>query len=120
MLTIHERFERRKERARYRLSCIRNDRPRLSVHRSSKHLYVQIIDDHLSKTVVSASTLDPEFKAQNSKGYTVDAAHKIGRLIADRALKKNIEKVTFDRGGFKYHGRIRALADAAREQGLIF
>lgn len=120
MLTVRDRFERRQKRVRYRLRCGLSCRLRLSVHRSSKHIYAQIIDDHLSRTLVAASTLDPDFKSQNVKGYTVDAARCVGRLIAERALKKDIASVAFDRGGFKYHGRVQALAEAARERGLVF
>ncbi|KAF2957590.1 50S ribosomal protein L18 [Thermotoga sp. Ku-13t] len=96
------------------------ERPRLAVFRSEKHIYAQIIDDTKGHTLVAASTLDKELRGKLVKTYNVEAAKEVGRLIAQRALSLGIKKVVFDRGGFKYHGRIRALADAAREAGLEF
>lgn len=96
------------------------ERPRLSVFRSTNHIYVQLIDDTKEVTIASASTLDPELKSQISTGGNVEAAKKVGELIAKRALEKKIEQVIFDRGGFLYHGRVKALADAARGAGLKF
>jgi len=96
------------------------ERPRLAVYRSEKHIYAQIIDDTKGHTLVSASTLDKELRQRLPKTYNVDAAKEVGKLIAQRALSLGIKTVVFDRGGFKYHGRIRALADAAREAGLQF
>lgn len=93
------------------------ERPRLNVFRSSKHIYAQIIDDVAGATLVSASTMDKEF---NEYGGNVDAAKKIGELIAKRAIEKNIKSVVFDRGGYVYHGRVAALAEGAREGGLEF
>ena len=93
------------------------ERPRLSVFRSSKHLYAQLIDDSKGVTVASCSTLDKDMKGI---GDTVDGAKKVGAKIAEKAKAKKIENVVFDRGGFQYHGRIKALADAAREAGLKF
>lgn len=94
------------------------ERPRLSVFRSSKHIYAQLIDDVQGVTIVSASTLEKELSDAN--GGNVESARKIGELIAERAKEKGYEKVVFDRGGYLYHGRIQALADAAREAGLQF
>ncbi|BBH24013.1 50S ribosomal protein L18 [Paenibacillus baekrokdamisoli] len=95
-------------------------RPRLSVFRSSKHIYAQLIDDVLGVTVASASTLDKEIAEQVTNGGNIEAARKIGELIANRAKAKGVEQIVFDRGGYLYHGRIQALADAAREAGLEF
>ncbi|GIP36274.1 50S ribosomal protein L18 [Paenibacillus sp. J2TS4] len=94
------------------------ERPRLNVFRSAKHMYVQIIDDTKGVTIVSASTMDKELKMEN--GGNVEAARQVGALIAKRAKENGIEKVVFDRGGYLYHGRVQALADAAREAGLEF
>lgn len=93
------------------------DRPRLAVYRSNKHIYAQIIDDDSGRTLASASTGDSAVKA---KTLTVDAAAEVGKLVGARATDAGITKVVFDRGGYKYHGRIQALADAARESGLEF
>jgi large subunit ribosomal protein L18 len=95
-------------------------RPRLSVFRSSKHIYAQLIDDVSGTTLISASTLDKELAGQISNGGNVEAARKVGELIAKRSKEKGYEAVVFDRGGYLYHGRIQALADAAREAGLQF
>lgn len=94
------------------------DRPRLAVFRSLKHIYAQIIDDARGVTLVAASTLEPEFRGRS--GGNVAAAREIGRLIAERAKQKGITRVVFDRGGYLYHGRVRSLAEAAREAGLEF
>ena len=96
------------------------ERPRLAVHRSSKHIYAQIIDDVNARTIVSASTLEKELRNSLDTGANKQAAAEVGRLIANRAKEKGIETVVFDRGGFLYHGRVAALADAAREAGLNF
>jgi large subunit ribosomal protein L18 len=95
-------------------------RPRLSVYRSSKHMYAQIIDDTNAVTIVAASTADKDLKAGVTNGGSIEAAKQVGELIAKRAKEKGIESVVFDRGGYLYHGRIQALADAAREAGLVF
>jgi large subunit ribosomal protein L18 len=95
-------------------------RPRLSVFRSSKHIYAQLIDDVQGVTLAAASTLDKELADQIGNGGNVEAARKIGELIANRAKAKGVTQVVFDRGGYLYHGRIQALADAAREAGLEF
>ena len=94
--------------------------PRLAVFRSNKHMYAQIIDDTVGKTLVSASTLEKEIKAELENTDTVDAAAYIGTVVAKRAIEKGIKEVVFDRGGFIYQGKIQALADAAREAGLKF
>ena len=94
------------------------ERPRLNVFRSNKHIYAQIIDDMKAVTLVSASTLDKEFDLESTGN--IEAAKKVGELVAKRASEKGIKKVVFDRGGYLYHGRVKALADAAREAGLEF
>ncbi len=96
------------------------ERPRLSVYRSLKHIYAQIIDDTRGHTLVAASTLDKEFKENGVKSSTVEGARVVGQILAKRALAKGIKKVVFDRNGFKYHGRVKALAEGAREGGLEF
>ena len=95
-------------------------KPRLAVFRSNNHMYAQIIDDTVGNTLVSASTLQKDVKAELEKTNNVDAAAKLGTVIAKKALEKGITTVVFDRGGFKYQGKIKALADAAREAGLEF
>jgi large subunit ribosomal protein L18 len=95
-------------------------RPRLAVFRSQSHIYAQVIDDEAGRTLCAASSLDKELKADAKRGANVASAKKVGQLIATRAREKGIEAVVFDRGGFQYHGRIKALADAARESGLKF
>jgi large subunit ribosomal protein L18 len=95
-------------------------RPRLNIFRSEKHMYAQIIDDISAKTIVSASTLDKDIKSEISNGANIDSAKKVGQLIAQRAIQAGISKVVFDRGGYLFHGRVEALASAAREAGLEF
>lgn len=96
------------------------ERPRLAVFRSSKHIYAQVVNDAEGKTLASASSLDAEFKGQQAYGGNKAAAAVVGRLVAERAKKAGIDKVSFDRRSYKYHGRVQALADAAREAGLQF
>lgn len=96
------------------------ERPRLNVYRSDKHIYAQLIDDVNGVTIVSASTMDKELKSEITNGGNVEAATKVGTLVANRAKEKGYTAVVFDRGGYLYHGRIQALADAAREAGLEF
>ena len=96
------------------------ERPRLAVFRSNNHMYAQIIDDTVGKTLVSASTLQKEVKAELEKTNNVEAAAHLGTVIAKRALEKGIDTVVFDRGGFIYQGKVKALAEAAREAGLTF
>lgn len=95
-------------------------RPRLTVHRSNKHIYAQIIDDAQGKTVASASTAEKSALSEGAHGGNKSAAEAIGKLIATRALEKGVKEVVFDRGHYRYHGRVAALADAAREGGLEF
>lgn len=96
------------------------ERPRLAVHRSGKHIYAQVIDDTQSKTVAAASTIDKDLRGGIKSGANQDAAKQVGKAVAERAKKAGVNQVVFDRGGFLYHGRIAALADAAREGGLKF
>ncbi|MBE3556417.1 MAG: 50S ribosomal protein L18 [Firmicutes bacterium] len=96
------------------------ERPRLSVYRSNEHIYAQIIDDESSRTLCAASTIDRELRGKLASGSNVDAARAVGNLLAQRAVAKGISKVAFDRGGYLYHGRVAALAEAAREGGLDF
>lgn len=109
---------RRKERVRTALRKKAADRVRLSVFRSGKHIYAQLIDDNKGVTVAAASTLDKELKGK--KTGSVDAAKGVGEMIAKRGQKANVKEVVFDRGGYLFHGRVKALADAAREHGLSF
>jgi large subunit ribosomal protein L18 len=113
-------FKRRQTRVRAAIRQKAVGRPRLSVFRSSMHIYAQIIDDANGATVAAASTLDKELKGKLKTGANLDAAKEVGKLIASRATAKGIKDVVFDRGGYMYHGRIKALADAAREGGLAF
>ena len=96
------------------------ERPRLAVFRSNNHVYAQVIDDVAGKTLVSASTLEKDIKAELKNTDDIEAATKIGDVVAKRALEKGIKAVVFDRGGYIYHGKVKALADAAREAGLEF
>jgi len=90
------------------------------VFRSSKHIYAQVIDDVNGKTLAAASSLDKDFRKSSTKGSDVDSAQSVGKLLAERAVKAGVKDVIFDRGGYLYHGRVKALADAAREAGLKF
>ena len=96
------------------------DRPRLSVFRSLAHIYAQVIDDHQQRTLVAASSLDPEIRAEAGNAKKAEAGRLVGRLIARRAKEQGVQRVVFDRGGYLYHGRVKALADGAREGGLEF
>ena len=107
------------DRVRTRVSGT-TERPRLCVYRSLGHIYAQVIDDHSGKTLVSASSVDGETKKNLKGGGNIAAAKVIGKAVAERAKAAGVEKVVFDRGGYKYHGRVKALADAAREAGLKF
>jgi large subunit ribosomal protein L18 len=111
-------FARRQRRARYALRKAANGRPRLSVFRSGKHIYAQVIDDRKGVTLAAASSLDEAFTAKT--GANKDAAATVGKLIAERAIAAGVKAVVFDRGGYQYHGRVAALATAAREGGLSF
>ncbi len=120
MLTAKALFERRRRRNRARLRRKSVGRPRLSVFRSAQHIYVQVIDDNLGRTLAAASTMDKALSEKLKSGADKVAAAQVGRLIAARALKAGIKDVVFDRGGYMFHGRVKALADAAREGGLEF
>ncbi len=112
--------QRRSARIRRKLRKVAGDRPRLSVYRSSKNIYAQIIDDANGHTVAAASTLEKDVKGKLKTGADTAAAAEIGKLVAERAKKAGITSVVFDRGPYIFHGRIKALADAAREGGLTF
>ena len=122
MGTVSKTEARRKRRKRVRKKVMGTpERPRLMVFRSSRNIYAQIIDDTISKTLVDASSMSRDIKPQiTGKGGNREGASMIGKYIAERALKKGIKKVVFDRNGFLYHGRVKALSDAARENGLEF
>ena len=111
-------FERRRRRVRTSLRARAAGKPRLSVHRSGRHIYAQVIDDAAGKTVASASSLDKDLKGKT--GATKDSAAAVGKAVAERAKAAGVSSVVFDRGGFLFHGRVKALADAAREGGLEF
>jgi large subunit ribosomal protein L18 len=111
-LRIHERIRKRLTGS--------TERPRLAVFRSNKHIYAQIIDDSRGSTVTAASTLDVDAKKDAKNGGNIAAAKAVGKLVAERAKAKGVESVLFDRGGYLYHGRVKALAEAAREAGLKF
>lgn len=113
-------FERRRDRVRRSIKKVLNGRPRLSVHRSSKQIYAQIIDDAKGHTLVAASSLDKELREALGTGSNIAAAAAVGKALAERAKSAGVTKVVFDRGGYLYHGRVKALADAAREGGLEF
>ena len=112
-------LKRRERRVRSKI-CGTAERPRLSVHRTNAHIYAQVIDDVAHRTLCSASTLDPEFKATGKLGSNKEAAQFVGELVGKRAIEAGITTVAFDRGGHLYHGRVAALADGARSAGLIF
>jgi large subunit ribosomal protein L18 len=120
MSTVRDRSERRTVRIRRKIRRAASGRLRLSVYRSSKHIYAQVIDDTKGETIASASSLDKDMRTSLKSGANIEAAKVIGKLVAERALGKGIKDVVFDRGGYRYHGRIKALADAAREGGLSF
>ena len=111
-------FDRRRRRVRTALRARSTDKPRLSVHRSGRHIYAQVIDDAAGKTLAAASTLDKDIKGKT--GATKEGAAVVGKTLAERARKAGVSSVVFDRGGFLFHGRVKALADAAREGGLEF
>lgn len=114
-----ERMLRRRRRARRRLRAAAGGRPRLSVFRSNAHIYAQVIDDSAGRTLASASTRDPEL-AKGGAPSGIEGARAVGALVAGRARQAGVEKVVFDRGSYLYHGRVKALAEAAREGGLGF
>ena len=120
MASRKEALVRRANRVRRQIKAVANGRPRLSVHRSSKNIYVQVIDDVAGRTLAAASTLDTDLRSSLKTGADIAAAAAVGKLVAERAVKAGVKEVVFDRGAFIYHGRIKALADAAREGGLNF
>lgn len=120
MSSSRDKFSKRTQRTRARLKRLANGRPRLSVARSNKNISAQIIDDVRGVTVASASTLEADFRKKTKNCADTEAATKIGKLLASRAIKAGVETVVFDRGGYIFHGRVKALADAAREGGLKF
>src|SRR3990167_7802084 len=120
MTNSNELAERRKRRIRFRIKKRAAGKPRLSVFRSGNHIYAQIINDILGKTVASDSTMEKDMRDKLNTGGNISAADKVGKMIAERALAEGVKEVIFDRGGYRYHGRIKALADAAREAGLTF
>ena len=113
-------FERRRRRVRTALKARAGGRPRLSIHRSGKHIYAQVIDDRKGMTLAAASSLDEGLRTRLKTGANKDAASEVGKLIAERAIAAGVKAVVFDRGGYQYHGRVAALAAAAREGGLSF
>jgi large subunit ribosomal protein L18 len=120
MANTNEKFANRQARVRRSLRAAAGGRPRLSVHRSSANIYAQVIDDAKGVTLAAASTLDKEVKGSLKTGADKSAAAAVGKLVAERAVKAGVTEVVFDRGGFLFHGRVKALADAAREGGLKF
>jgi len=120
MAKTKESTTRRAPRVRRQIKKVANGRPRLSVHRSSKNIYAQVIDDAAGRTLVAASTLEGDLKGSLKTGADTAAAAAVGKLIAERAVKAGVKDVVFDRGAYIYHGRVKALADAAREGGLSF
>jgi large subunit ribosomal protein L18 len=120
MSAVRENFVKRRGRTRGRIRRTNRGRVRLTVFRSGKHIYAQVIDDIQGVTLAAASSLDGDLKPKLKSGANRDAAAEVGKLIASRALAAGVESVVFDRGGYIYHGRVKALADAAREGGLSF
>jgi large subunit ribosomal protein L18 len=113
-------FARRRGRVRHRVAGTASGRPRLSVFRSSMHIYAQVIDDVSGKTLAAASTVDKSLRENLKTGANIAAAQAVGKLVAERAVAAGVKSVVFDRGGYLFHGRVKALADAAREGGLNF
>jgi large subunit ribosomal protein L18 len=120
MATVADRTERRTAKVRRNVRRAAGNRARLSVFRSSKHIYAQVIDDVKGETVASASSLEKDMRTNLKTGANIEAAKAVGKRLAERAASKGIKLVVFDRGGYLYHGRVKALADAAREGGLNF
>jgi large subunit ribosomal protein L18 len=120
MTKLSDRIMRRTGRVRGALRQAAGDRKRLSVYRSSKHIYAQVIDDDAGTTLAAASSIEKETRGGLKTGASVDAAKAVGKLIAQRAQEKGVKDVIFDRGGYLYHGRVKALGEAAREGGLNF
>jgi large subunit ribosomal protein L18 len=120
MATVVDRTLRRTAKVRRNIRRAAGGRARLSVFRSSKHIYAQVIDDIKGETVASASSLEKTMREGKKTGANIDAAKAVGKLLAERAAAKGVKEVVFDRGGYLFHGRVKALADAAREGGLKF
>lgn len=120
MESTKQLFVRRRDRTRGKLRQANTGRPRLTVFRSGKHIYAQVIDDTEGNTVAAASSVEKELKASLKTGASKEAAGAVGKLIAERAKSAGVESVIFDRGGYLFHGRVKALAEAARESGLAF
>jgi large subunit ribosomal protein L18 len=120
MQTSKQLLNRRRQRVRSAIRRADNGRPRLSVFRSGKHIYAQVIDDAEGKTLASASSVDTQLKDKLKRGADKAAAVEVGKLVAERAVAAGVKEVVFDRGGYLFHGRVKALADAAREGGLTF
>jgi large subunit ribosomal protein L18 len=120
MTKLSIKTARRTARVRRAIRAAANDRLRLSVYRSSKHIYAQVIDDRKGETVAAASSLEKDLRGSLKTGADTDAAKVVGKLLAERAVAKGVKDVVFDRGGYIYHGRVKALADGAREGGLNF
>jgi large subunit ribosomal protein L18 len=120
MATVADRTKRRTAKVRRNVRRAAANRLRLSVFRSSKHIYAQLIDDAKGETIASASSLEKETRSSLKTGANIDAAKAVGKRLAERAASKGVKDVVFDRGGYLYHGRVKALADAAREGGLRF
>ncbi len=120
MATVADRTERRTAKVRRNVRRAAGNRARLSVFRSSKHIYAQVIDDSKGETVASASSIEKDMRTTLKTGANIEAAKAVGKRLAERAVSKGVAHVVFDRGGYLYHGRVKALADAAREGGLKF
>jgi large subunit ribosomal protein L18 len=120
MATVRDRGERRSGRVRRAIKRAAGGRKRLSIFRSSQHIYAQIIDDEKGETIAAASSIEKDTRASLKTGADIGAAKAVGKLVAERALGKGVTEVVFDRGGYRYHGRVKALAEAAREGGLKF
>jgi large subunit ribosomal protein L18 len=120
MSAVRDKEARRRQRLRYNLGLKSGGRPRLSVFRSSKHIYAQVIDDGQGRTLAAASSLERDMRGTLKTGADRDAASAVGKLLAERAKAAGVTQVVFDRGAYLYHGRVRALAEAAREAGLDF
>ena len=120
MQRVHQKTERRRRRVRIALKKRNGDRARLSVFRSGRHIYAQVIDDSAGRTLAAASTVEKDLRGTLKSGADVAAATEVGKAVAARALEAGVNTVVFDRGSYRYHGRVKALADAAREAGLSF
>ena len=120
MVKVDERFERRRRRTRFAIRQRAHGRARLSVYRSGRHIYAQVIDDLKGVTLAAASTVEATLRSELKTGADKEAARRVGELLAERAKAAGVGEVVFDRGGYQFHGRVKALADAAREGGLSF